>query len=138
MTKRIGGCLCGSVRYTLDSDPVMTAVCHCTHCQKQSGSVFSANIAVPDTAYQQQGETRIYQDRGDSGQSVYRHFCPSCGSPILSRLASMPGLTLVKAGTLDDPSGLTPLMEFYADHAADWVSPVVGAQRFGQGPPGPQ
>jgi hypothetical protein len=138
MTRRTGACLCGAVRYTLDSDPVMMAVCHCTHCQKQSGSVFSANIAVPDTAYQQQGETRIYQDRGDSGQPVYRHFCPSCGSPILSRLAIMPGLTLVKAGTLDDLSGLIPGMEVYVDHAVAWVSPVAGAQRFGRTRPGPQ
>jgi len=138
MTKRTGGCLCGSVRYTLDSDPVIMAVCHCTHCQKQSGSVFSANIAVPDTAYQQQGETRIYQDRGDSGQLVVRQFCPACGSPILSKMAIMPGLTLVKAGTLDDLSGLTPVLEVYADHAAAWVSPVPGAQRFGQAAPGPR
>ncbi len=50
----------------------------------------------------------------------------------------MPGFTLVKAGTLDDLSGLTPVMEVYADHAAAWLSPVMGAQRFGQGPPGPQ
>jgi len=138
MTKRTGGCLCGSVRYTLDSNPLMMAVCQCTHCQKQSGCVFSANVAVHDTAYQQQGETFICQDRGDSDQPVYRHFCPSCGSPILSKLAIMPGLTLVKAGTLDDLSGLIPVMEVYADHAAAWVSPVAGAQRFGQNAPAPQ
>jgi len=136
MIERTGGCLCGSVRYRLDGAPVMTAVCHCTHCQKQSGSVFSVNVAVPDTAYHQQGETRIFEDRGDSGQPVYRHFCPACGSPIRSKLASMPGLTLVKAGTLDDLSGLMPVMEVYADHAAAWVAPVSGAQRFGQAPPG--
>ncbi len=137
MTGRAGGCLCGLVRYRFDSHPVTVAVCHCTHCQKQSGSVFSATVAVPDAAYQQHGETRIYEDRGDSGGLVYRHFCPSCGSPILSRLATMPGLTLLKAGTLDDLSGLTPVIEVYVDHAAAWVSPVAGAQRFGQSPPGP-
>jgi hypothetical protein len=46
--KRSGGCLCGTVRYTLDCEPVMLALCHCTHCQKQSGSAFSANIAVAE------------------------------------------------------------------------------------------
>ncbi len=138
MTERTGGCLCGAVRYTLASDPVMMAVCHCSHCQKQSGSVFSANIALPDSAYRQTGEVRIFEDRGDSGQPVYRHFCPACGSPILAKLATTPGLTLVKAGTLDDMSGLMPVIEVYVDHAAGWVSPVRGTQRFGQGAPARQ
>lgn len=130
MANREGGCLCGAVRYVLKSEPTMTAVCHCTHCQRQSGSVFSTNLVVPEGDYVQQGKTNVYQDKGDSGQPVYRHFCGNCGSPIISKVAVMPGMVFVKAGTLDDFSGLTPAIEVYADHAAKWLVPV--AQRFGQ------
>jgi hypothetical protein len=133
MSSRTGGCLCGAVRYELAKDPTMTAVCHCTHCQRQSGAMFSTNLVVAEADYQQQGETKVYEDRGDSGQPVYRHFCGNCGSPILSRVAVMPGVVMVKAGTLDDFSGLKPAVEVYADHAADWVAPIAGAQRFAQG-----
>lgn len=132
MADREGGCLCGAVRYVLKSEPLMTAVCHCTHCQRQSGGVFSTNVAVPEAAYVQTGETKVFEDKGDSGQAVWRHFCPNCGSPILSKVAAMPGMVLVKAGTLDDMSGLTPAIEVYTDHAAKWVAPIPGAQRFGQ------
>ena len=132
MADREGGCLCGAVRYVLKSEPIMTAVCHCTHCQRQSGGVFSTNVAVPEAAYVQTGETKVFEDKGDSGQAVWRHFCPNCGSPILSKVAAMPGMVLVKAGTLDDMSGLTPAIEVYTDHAAKWVAPIPGAQRFGQ------
>lgn len=132
MAEREGGCLCGAVRYVLKSDPIMTAVCHCTHCQRQSGGVFSTNVAVPEAAYVQTGETKVFEDKGDSGQPVWRHFCPNCGSPILSKVAAMPGMVLVKAGTLDDMSGLTPAIEVYTDHAAAWVAPIAGARRFGQ------
>jgi hypothetical protein len=132
MADREGGCLCGAVRYVLKSDPLMTAVCHCTHCQRQSGGVFSTNVAVPEAAYVQTGETKVFEDKGDSGQAVHRHFCPQCGSPILSKVAAMPGVVLVKAGTLDDMSGLTPAIEVYTDHAATWVTPIAGARRFGQ------
>ena len=45
----------------------------------------------------------------------------------------MPDVVLVKAGTLDDIRGLAPSIEVYADHAAEWVPPIAGAQRFGQG-----
>lgn len=132
MADREGGCLCGAVRYVLKSEPAMTAVCHCTHCQRQSGTMFSTNLGVPEQAYVQTGETKVYEDRGDSGQPVWRHFCPKCGSPIYSKVAVMPGLLFVKAGTLDDRSGLKPAVEVYADHAAEWVAPIAGAQRFGQ------
>jgi hypothetical protein len=132
MTELSGGCLCGAIRYRVTSDPVVTAVCHCTHCQRQSGGMFSTNVVVPESAYEQTGESAVYADSGDSGQPVWRHFCNRCGSPIYSSIAAMPGVLMLKAGTLDDFSGLTPTVEVYTDHAAAWVTPVAGATRFAQ------
>ena len=128
-----GGCLCGHIRYTIKGEPILTVVCHCTHCQKQSGGVFSTNHGVPETAYEQSGQTKVFTDSGDSGQPVFRHFCGECGSPILSTVAAMPGVVLVKAGTLDDIAAAVPTLEVYTDHAAAWVAPIAGARRFGQG-----
>ncbi len=130
---RRGGCLCAKVRFEIDVEPAVVAVCHCTHCQRQSGGMFSTNLVVPETAYRQTGETKVFEDSGDSGGAVWRHFCGDCGSPILSRTTIMPGVVMLKAGTLDDFSGLTPGVEVYADHAAAWVTPVAGARRFAQG-----
>ena len=132
MADREGGCLCGAVRYVLKAEPQVTAVCHCTHCQRQSGGVFSVNVVVPEAAYAQTGETKVFPDRGDSGKPVWRHFCPNCGSPILSTIELMPGVVMVKAGTLDDLAGIAPSLEVYTDHAADWMAPIPGARRFGQ------
>lgn len=132
MSERKGGCLCGAVRYELKAEPAMTAVCHCTHCQRQSGSVFSSNVVVMAADYVQHGTTKVFEDTGDSGQGVHRHFCGNCGSPILSMIDLMPGMLMVKMGTLDDFSGIMPGMELYTDHAANWVSPIDGARRFGQ------
>src|SRR5215213_10062878 len=41
MPNIVGGCLCGSVRYESEAEPVLTAACHCRHCQKQTSSAFS-------------------------------------------------------------------------------------------------
>lgn len=127
-----GGCLCGAVRYELKAEPTVTAICHCTHCQRQSGSVFSTNMVVAEADYVQHGETKVFEDSGDSGKGVHRHFCANCGSPILSKIDLMPGMVMVKAGTLDDLSAVKPGVEVYADHAADWVAPIAGVRRFGQ------
>lgn len=133
MSRRSGGCLCGAVRYDILTDPVVVAVCHCTHCQRHSGAVFSTNLLVPEDGYRQTGETKAYEDSGDSGKPVYRHFCPQCGSPVCTRVENMPGMVVVKVGTLDDRTGFRPAVEVYADHAADWLAPIEGAQRFAQG-----
>ncbi|MGO4714841.1 GFA family protein [Bradyrhizobium sp. 2TAF24] len=129
MQERKGGCLCGAVRYVLKGEPRGIAICHCTHCQKQSGSVLSFNLVIEDTDYEQSGETRIYVDDGDSGQPVYRHFCGNCGSPILAKIARAPGKVVVKAGTLDNMEGLQPKAEIYTDHAVAWLAPVAGTAR---------
>jgi len=130
MQDRKGGCLCGAVRYVLKGDPRAIAVCHCTHCQRQSGSVFSFNLVIREIDYEQSGETMVYMDSGDSGQAVNRHFCGRCGSPIIAKTALAPGKVVVKAGTLDSMEGLQPQSEIYADHAVNWVAPFAGARRF--------
>lgn len=130
MHDRKGGCLCGAVRYTLKAEPRATAICHCTHCQKQTGSLFSFNLVMREADYDQQGETIVYADKGDSGQPVYRHFCGKCGSPIFAKIALAPGKVVVKAGTLDSLEGLQPKTEIYTDHAVNWIAPIAGAARF--------
>ncbi len=129
---RTGGCLCGGVRYVVDQPVKEVAICHCTHCRRQGGSLFSANIVVDETCYRQMGATSIFEDRGDSGAAVLRHFCPTCGSPILSRIAALPSSVIIKSGTLDDLSGLTPVVEVYTDHAMSWGSGGLADLRFPQ------
>ncbi|HEX7871312.1 MAG TPA: GFA family protein [Sphingobium sp.] len=124
-----GGCLCGQVRYSYAGEPLLTAVCHCRHCQKQSGSAFSVVCAVPAAAFSQTGSTRVFADVGESGQGVERHFCPDCGSPIVSIAAALPDMILIKAGTMDGFSALTPVAEVYCDSAATWL-PALADTRF--------
>lgn len=130
MQETKGGCLCGAVRYVLRGDPQAAAVCHCRHCQRQSGSLFSFNLFIKEADYEQQGETRFFEDHGDSGHPSYRHFCGSCGSPIITKVSTMPGVVLVKAGTLDSLKGVQPpQIEIYTDRAAEWLAPVEGTTR---------
>lgn len=130
MQVRKGSCLCGAVRYVLKGDPKGIAVCHCTHCQKQGGSAFSFNLFLDEAEYEQHGETRVYEDIGDSGQPSYRHFCGSCGSPIKTLVSTLPGVVLVKAGTLESMDGLVPQTEIYTGCAVKWLPPIAGATRF--------
>jgi hypothetical protein len=125
-----GGCLCGKVRYSADAEPAFVGVCHCKNCQKQAGTAFSIVVAIPNTALSTRGTLKTFNDRGDSGKAVNRRFCPECGSPILTEAEALPGLAILKAGTLDDASWLKPTMEIFCDSAQPWVSLGGERQRF--------
>jgi len=135
MNVREGSCLCGAVRYTVKDEPQATVICHCTHCQKASGSAFSVNLLVREADYEQTGETKFLVDIGDSGTPSYRHFCGNCGSPVLTKASNLPGIVLVKAGTLDDKAGIRPRAEIYTDCAVAWHVSPEGTSRFTQAPP---
>ena len=120
----------GGALRVVKGEPRAIAICHCMHCQRQSGSLFSFNLVIREADYEQSGETMVHVDKGDSGQPVYRHFCGGCGSPILAKIAAAPGKVVVKAGTLDRLEGLQPKTEIYTDHAVKWLAPVAGAARF--------
>ena len=63
MPKIEGGCLCGAVRYESNSEPAVTAICHCKHCQKQAGSAFSIVVGVPkDSLIMSGDELKTYED----------------------------------------------------------------------------
>ena len=98
-----GGCLCGAVRYEVQSEPLMQLVCHCSHCQKQAGSAFSTIVGVVEQAVTvTKGAATSYVDHGESGKAVERQFCGTCGSPLFSKVEVSPGMIWVKSGTLDD------------------------------------
>lgn len=56
MSTLAGGCLCGSVRYAMNADPLMVVTCHCVHCQKQSGSAFSLVVVLARDALALEGD----------------------------------------------------------------------------------
>jgi len=134
MREMTGGCLCGQVRYSANADPAFVGVCHCKHCQKQTGTAFSVLVGIPKPALSVQGRLKTFHDTGDSGQPVHRNFCPDCGSPIFSDVTVMPGVAFIKAGTLDDTTWLDPKIHVYCDSKEQWTFISEGCQQFARMP----
>ena len=133
MSKITGGCLCGAIRYTLTGDALATMVCHCTHCQKQTGTSFSILLAAKSEAVTVNGPLASYCDEGSSGQPIHRNFCGTCGSPILSEPDVAPGMVFLKAGTLDDTRDLAPTTEIWCQSAQPWVPHPETTEKFEKG-----
>jgi hypothetical protein len=136
VSKLNGRCLCGAISYGCDAEPILTAVCHCRHCQRQTGTSFSLLVAVPKGRLRIEGPTlKTFDDIGDSGLPVRRRFCARCGSPIFSYIEAMPGLEFIKAGTLDDTSWLKPTAEVWCESAQPWITPDRSRQLADRNPP---
>jgi hypothetical protein len=131
-----GRCLCGSVEYSADAEPVIQAVCHCTDCQRQTGSPFTVIVGVPRAALTVRGSTLAsFATTGeDHGGDTQRNFCSACGSPVFSIAAVAPELALIKAGTLDDASWLEPAVEVWTSSAQPWSPRFEHATHFERGP----
>jgi len=71
-----GGCLCGAVRYTAETDPTSATVCHCRDCQKFTGSAFAALVRVPKEAMTIEGCAQDVQQHRRQRQSDPQAFLP--------------------------------------------------------------
>lgn len=116
----------------------MQALCHCTDCQKQTGSMGSVLVGVPAGTLEVSGDTlSTYETVGeDRGTPAERAFCSNCGSPISTSVPEMPELVFIKAGTLDDTSWLQPQLEVWGKSAQPWLPVEEGRPRMERGPEG--
>ena len=108
--KVTGGCHCGHITYEAEVDPATVRVCHCTDCQKLTGTAFRTNVAsLPGTFRLMSGSPKIYIKTAESGNKRAHGFCPECGTPAASNSPMMgrtPALcsTTWAIGTSSTPS----------------------------------
>jgi hypothetical protein len=131
-----GGCLCGRVRYTVDGEASLSAVCHCRSCQRYTGSVFEPLMVFPADTVKVHGDLKTYDDAGDSGRYVHRQFCPNCGSSLMADVDAMPGVKIVLAGSLDEPAVFKPSMEIFCASAQPWMTEAQDQRKKFDGMPG--
>ena len=111
-----GGCLCGGVRFELTERPETFTYCHCTRCQRRTGTAASANARTsPDHFSIIQGEDRIRSWEPPDGAPKF--FCGDCGSALFSR---SPGSVGVRLGAIDGDPGIRPSYRQYVAYAAAW------------------
>lgn len=119
-----GGCACGSLRYRLTSAPLALFACHCSLCQRQSGSAFGQSLRVnrADLSLTGRSETMVRDtERGTRSESL---FCPGCGGRIFNARPGT-GICHLRGGTLDDTSWLRPSAHIWTCKAQPWM--VFGA-----------
>jgi hypothetical protein len=117
-----GGCLCRAIRYRISAPPVTVRVCWCRLCQYLAAGSGTVNVCFPSDAVHVEGELRDYVSTADSGNTMHRRFCPTCGTQMFSVAEARPHLIFVRAGTLDDREIARPAATIWTSQAPSWAS----------------
>lgn len=123
MVKFSGGCLCGSIRYTILQQPILAYTCNCRFCQKDTGTAYRSALAILNENVELIGKDfSVYTYKSvEHGRELYKNFCPDCGTTISLKTERFPERQVIMIGTLDDPSQIELSTHMFAEEAFDWV-----------------
>lgn len=122
MTEREAHCCCGALRVKTTGEPVRISVCHCTECQRRTGSAFGVQARFPEKDVAISGASSQFRRKGDSGGFATMHFCPTCGSIVFWRADGIPGFVTVAVGAFADSGFPTPTVSVYGERKHGWVA----------------
>lgn len=129
-----GGCLCGGVRFRVNAPLVVATYCHCTRCQRRTGTAASAQARIqPGSLTVTQGEELIRTYAPPDG--FPKLFCGACGSALWSRSPDDPEIMSVRLGAFDSDPGIRPSLRQFVAYAAAWEDiPDDGLPRYDERP----
>lgn len=116
-----GGCLCKAVRYSVSSAPVGARQCWCRDCQYFAAGSSTVNVIFAATDVTLTGEVKTFVSKADSGNTMTRGFCPTCGTSVTSASSARPDLLILRAGTLDHTAVAMPSMNIWTSSAPHWA-----------------
>lgn len=119
-----GGCACEALRFRLTSAPLFVHCCHCTACQRETGSAFALNALIETDRIQLSGGEPLrvtVPSESGSGQQMIR--CGACGVTLWSHYGSArEKIAFLRVGTLDRASAITPDIHIYTRSKQPWVA----------------
>jgi hypothetical protein len=130
--KVTGGCHCGNITYDAEVDPATVRVCHCTDCQKLTGTLFRASItSLPGTFVLRSGTLKVYIKTAESGNKRAHAFCPECGTPIYSAAPGpKPSSYSLRVGGIDQRAKFAPpVQQIWCRSALPWSMDLTRIER---------
>jgi len=130
-----GGCLCGGVRFEVTQPVISVSYCHCTRCQRRTGTAASVQARiVPGSLRLTAGEELVRAFEPSSG--FPKEFCSRCGSQLWSRHPENPNALSVRLGAFDEAPEVEPSYRQFVAYAAKWEPiPDDGLPQYPEGKP---
>jgi hypothetical protein len=125
-----GGCLCGGVRFEVRPPLGVAGYCHCTRCQRRTGTAASPQVRVePGSVTVLQGADLVREHLPEDGFA--KAFCSRCGAALWARDPDEDVPFSVRLGAFDADPGVRPSYHQFVDYAAPWEPlPDDGLRRY--------
>ncbi len=121
MSKFIGGCLCGEIRYQVIGGTHTSYSCYCRDCQYITGGSPNNAIYIPEAILTIiKGKPSSYSSKSESGSRITRFFCGNCGTSLYGQSEIYRDSIVLKVGSLDDPSVFIATMNVWVSSAQPW------------------
>jgi hypothetical protein len=126
-----GGCLCGGVRFELSAPATAAGYCHCTRCQRRTGTAASASAVIERDSFRFVAGEELVRAWWPPDGGFGKMFCGECGAHLFSQHPEDPGIKAVRLGAFDGDPGVRPAWRAFVAYAAPWEPiPDDGLQRF--------
>lgn len=127
-----GGCACRALRYRVTSAPIVVHACHCTWCQRESGTAFALNAVMEAGRVELiSGEPEVIDTPSQSGKGQRIARCPKCKIAVWSNYSTAgAAMRFVRVGTLDKPAACPPDIHIFTSTKQPWVQLPAGAKVF--------
>ncbi len=118
-----GGCHCGAITYEAEIDPASVLICHCTDCQRISGSPYRVGVQAPAATFKLlSGTPKTYlKTTADSGRRRVQAFCGNCGTPIYTAAEHDTPTYNLRVGAIRQRTELTPVRQKWCRSAQPWA-----------------
>ena len=131
-----GGCLCGAVRFELGEPPYAAGYCHCTRCQRRTGTASSAQARIDGRSLRLIDDEGLLRSWRHPQGGFEKSFCSRCGAHLFSRNPEDRTQMSVRLGAFDEDPGVPPSWRAFVAYAAPWEPiPDDGLERFAEGKP---
>jgi len=130
-----GGCGCGAVRFEVSEPFASASYCHCTRCQRRTGTAAAASARVAPGSFRiVSGQQHIATWAPEDG--FEKHFCRLCGSALFSQNPKDRTAIGVRLGAVDGDPGVRPQWHAFVAYAARWEPlPDDGLPRYPEAKP---
>ncbi|WP_081849427.1 GFA family protein [Marinobacter nitratireducens] len=118
MTDHVGSCLCGTAKFEVQGAFDSFYLCHCQHCQKDTGSAHAANLFSTSAKLTWRAGADAVATYTLPGTRHTKCFCKLCGSALPS--SQIAGLLVVPAGCLDTEVATSPTAHIFTSSKAAW------------------
>lgn len=126
-------CQCGQLSVALPGPSSSVVACHCSDCQRRSGSPFGVLAYYPTETVEITGKAAHYVRSTATGGTFETSFCSICGSTVYARAERAPDLVGIAVGAICDPTYPAPVRSVWEESKHDWVVIPEPAQRFPRG-----